>query len=107
MESLLPTTSHDAVLTPIQTAQAVRAQRKMEVAVFRHGLQAAARAECDRQDGQAAADAIQAALEEELDLLDYGLHRANGSAAKTELVARKVQQLASINDRRISRRFGR
>lgn len=107
MDSLLPSTTHGTDLSPYQTAQATRYQRKAEIAAFRHGLEAAVRAEFDRQDGQAAADAIQASLEEELDLLDYGLHRANGSAAKTELVARKVQQLASINDRRISRRFGR
>lgn len=107
MESLLPTTTHSADLSPVQAAQAVRAQRKMEVAVFRHGLQAAARAECDRQDGQAAADAIRASLDEELSLLDWGLHRAGASATKVELVARKVQMLSSLNDTRLTRRFSR
>lgn len=107
MDSLLPSTDHSADLSPYQIVQATRYQRKAEIVVFRHGLDAAMRADFDRQDSQAAADAIQASLEEELDLLDYGLHRANGSAAKTELVARKVQQLASINDRRINRHFGR
>ena len=45
-------------------------------------------------------------VEEELDLLDWGMERANGSLAKTELVARKVTVLANINSARIARRFG-
>jgi hypothetical protein len=91
---------------PPHLRPAARAQRRAELDVFRHGLRAAARAECDRQDGQAASDAIRASLDEELDLLEWGVHRANGSAAKTELVARKVNMLSQINDRRLTRRFG-
>jgi hypothetical protein len=49
---------------------------------------------------------MRAALDEELDLLDYGLRRANGSLARAELVARKVEMLASINNRRVGQRFG-
>ncbi|MFZ1154802.1 MAG: hypothetical protein WAN93_07860 [Solirubrobacteraceae bacterium] len=52
------------------------------------------------------ADASRAGLEEELDLLDYGMARAGQSAAKVELVARHVERLSAINNRRISRRFG-
>lgn len=107
MNALIPSTNHGAELTPFQAARAGRALRRAEVAVFEHGLQAASRAAMDRHDAQATADAVQASLEEELALLDYGLHRANGSAAKTELVARKVQLLSALNDRRITRHFGR
>jgi hypothetical protein len=94
-------------LTPKQMARARRAQQGAALDVFNHGLRAGVLAEYDRQDSQAAADACEAALDEELHLLDYGLHRANGSAAGLELVARKVQLLALCNDRRITLRFGR
>jgi hypothetical protein len=107
MGSLVPLNDEDGSQSPWQAAQAVRIQRRADIAVFRYGLQAAMRAEFDRQDGQAVADAIRASLDEELDLLEWGVHRAAGSAAKTELVARKVQMLSSINDRRLTRHFGR
>jgi hypothetical protein len=94
-------------LTPLQSAQAARTVRRSELAAFRHGLGAAVQAECDRQDTQAVADACSTALDAELDLLDWGMHRAGNSAAKAELVARKVSRLAAINDSRITRRFGR
>jgi uncharacterized protein YicC (UPF0701 family) len=93
-------------LSPYQVRAAVRSQRKAELQVFRHGLRARMRAERDRIDSQAAADAMRTALEEELDLLDYGLQQARGSLAKAELVARKVELLASLNNSRITRRFG-
>ena len=51
---------------------------------------------------------MRTSLDEELNLLEWGLHRArDGSAAKNELVARKVNMLSTINNRRIARRFGR
>jgi len=96
-----------SALTPLGSVQAARTVRRAEMTAFRHGLQAAVRAERDRQDAQAVADACTTSLEWELDLLDYGLHRAGSSAAKAELVARKVERLAAINDSRITRRFGR
>lgn len=106
--SLLPDviSRTDIDLNPRQMQAAARAQRSTELAVFRHSLDARLRSECDRIDSQAAADAMRAALDEELDLLDYGLSRANGSAAKAELVARKVEMLSSSNNSRINRRFG-
>lgn len=107
--SLLPdiiSGSREAALGPRQAAAAARAQRSTELQVFRHGLHARLQAECDRIDSQAAADAMRSALDEELDLLDYGLTRARGSAAKAELVARKVEMLSASNNRRITRRFG-
>jgi hypothetical protein len=89
-----------------RTGRASRIQHRAELEVFGHGLIAAVSAECDIQDARALADVIRTSLDEELDLLESGLHRANGSVAKTELVARKVHMLSTINDRRINRRFG-
>jgi hypothetical protein len=94
-------------LTTRQVAKARRAQSSAELTVFRHSLQIRVQAEEDRLDSQALGDASRAALDEEIDLLDYGLGRAGRSAAKVELVARHVQRMANINDRRISRRFDR
>jgi hypothetical protein len=86
--------------------QASRAQQKAELTVFQHTLGARVRAECDRIDSQAAADALRAAFDEEVGLYDYGMHRVNGSAAKAELLARKVEMLARLNNSRVTRRFG-
>ena len=51
--------------------------------------------------------AARCSLEEELRLLNEGLARAGNSKAALELVARKVNIISTINDRRIARRFGR
>lgn len=105
--SYLPVSSKPVgALSPRQVARASRAQAKTELAVFRHALATRAQSEIDRLDSQAVADASRAALEEEMDLLDYGMSRAGQSAARVELVARHVEQLATINNRRITRRFG-
>jgi hypothetical protein len=93
-------------LTDRQLAKAKRAQAGAGLDIFRHGLATRTRAEFDRQDAEAAADASRASLEEELDLLDYGMARAGQSAAKLELVSRHVERLSTINNRRITRRFG-
>jgi hypothetical protein len=93
--------------SPLSVVQLGRTLRRGEITTFRNGVNAAVRAECDRQDAQAVADACAASLDCELDLLDYGLSRAGNSAAKAELVARKVARLASLNDSRINRRFAR
>jgi hypothetical protein len=89
-----------------RTGRASRIQHRAELEVYGHGLVAAVNAECELQDARALADVIRTSLDEELDLLEWGLHRANGSIAKTELVARKLNMLSTINDRRINRRFG-
>ena len=94
----------DDLFSP-RSLPATRARRRYELDTYRHGLRARALAECDRQDSEAAADAIGTALTVELDLLDWGLAQTNGSTAKVELVARKVQMLSQINNHRIQRRF--
>jgi hypothetical protein len=93
-------------LSPRQVARARRAQTNTELAIYQHGLQAHAEAEMDRLDSQAIADVSRTAMEEELALLDYGLHCAGQSPAKIEIVARTVERLSTLNNRRISRRFG-
>jgi hypothetical protein len=104
---MLPATLNDDTgLTSRQIEKARRAQADQALEVFRYGLGAHARAQIDQHDSQAIADASKVALDEEMDLLDYGLARAGSSAAKVELVARHVQRMAAINDSRITRRFG-
>jgi hypothetical protein len=105
--SFLPVPANDGSgPTSKQLVKARRAQASSELELFRYGLVARTRAEMDRIDSQAVADASRAALDEEVDLLDYGLARAGTSGAKIELVARHVNRLATIDDRRITRRFG-
>jgi len=105
MSNVVPATSGG--LTARQAIQVNRAQREAELTVFNHGLQTAVAMEIDRLDSQAIADVITTATEEELCFLAYGLALAGGSAAKAELVARKVHLLSQINNARIARRFGR
>jgi hypothetical protein len=93
-------------LSSRQVAAARRSEASQALEVHRYSLGARARAEIDMIDSQAVADASRTALDEEVGLLEYGLARAGGSAAKTELVARHVERMAAINDRRITRRFG-
>ena len=105
--SLLPAPLGDETgRTPRQLAKAKRQAASTALAVFQYGLEAQARAHIDQHDTQALADASRCALDEECALLDDGLARAGVSAAKVELVARHVQRMAFINDRRITRRFG-
>jgi hypothetical protein len=77
------------------------------VAVYSHGLAVAVATEIDRQDSFAIGDVLTTALEEEIRLLDHGLALAGNSAAKLELVARKVNLASQLNDSRINRHFGR
>jgi hypothetical protein len=105
--SLLPAPLDDETgLTARQLTRARRAQTSVELRLFDHALEARLLAEKDRIDSQVLADASRAALDEELDLLDYGLARAGRSAAAVELVARHVERVEMINDRRTTRRFG-
>jgi hypothetical protein len=90
----------------LTSRRAITRVRRTQLAVFNHGLEAQALAEMDRQDTEAVGDASRASLDEELDLLHKGLAQAGQSAAAIELVARKVELLANIDNRRIARRFG-
>jgi hypothetical protein len=103
---MLPVRRNRTEMEPRLLARAAQAHAETQLAIFRHALAARFQSEADRLDSQAATDAIQASLETELDLLDYGMRRAGGSPAKAVLVARKVEMLSAMNNRRISRRFG-
>jgi hypothetical protein len=94
-------------LTPRQSARAARAQREADLFLFLHRLDAAVATEMDRQDTFALGDVLTTATDEELRFLDHGLALAGSSAAKVELVARKIEMFSNINNRRIARRFGR
>lgn len=87
-------------------AKAQRAQENTDLEVHRYSLGAGARSLMTQYDLQAAHDASRVGLDCELDLLDHGLSRTGGSAAKAELVARSVNRLATIDDRIVTRRFG-
>lgn len=106
--SMLPALLDDEarLLSSRQLTKAKRAQASTELAVFNHGLEARALAEIDRLDSEAVADASRAALGEEMRFVDDGLGRAGQSATNAMLVARHVEHIVTINERRITRRFG-
>ena len=105
--SLLPAPIDDETgLTARQMTRARRAQTSVGLRLFDHMLETRLLAESDRIDSEAVADASQAALDAEFDLLDRGLARAGGAAAKVEILAQHVEQVVTINKRRIARRFG-
>jgi len=101
-----PFSSDPGGFSPRQLERARRDQVSTELAIHRHSLGAQAMAEMDRADTQAVTDATRTALEEEIELLDFGLNRAGTSVAKAELVARHVNRLSNINNQRLTRRFG-
>ena len=89
-----------------QLSRAHSAQLSAKLGVFEHGLKAWMRAEMDAQDSQALAEAMRASLSEEIGFLRDGLTEAGQSAAGVELVSRKTEIMASVNNRRIAQRFG-
>jgi hypothetical protein len=89
-----------------QLVRAAKARGRTELAIYRHTLEARYVTECERLDAQALSDVVRTALGEEIGNLDWGLEQAGGSAAKAELVARKIAMQAQINSDRIARRFG-
>ncbi|HEV3340356.1 MAG TPA: hypothetical protein VG125_08360 [Pirellulales bacterium] len=105
-QSLATIDDGSALLSKRQLNRTRRAEVSAGLAVIRHGFQAQALAAMDGQDTQATTDSLRTALDEEIALLRDGLAQAGQSAAAIELVARKVELLSSINNRRIARRFG-
>jgi len=87
-------------------ARAARATEQTELSIYKYRLAARRRAEYDRVDSRAIADAARGALEAEMDVLDSCMTRAGDSPAKRELVARMVALQSDIDIRRIARRFG-
>jgi hypothetical protein len=102
----LPDDGPNTGLSPHQFATAGSNEASALVEVHQHFLWSRTLAEMERLDAQAAGDGARADLDEELGLLHEGLARAGQSVAGIELVARKVQGLVTVNERRFMRRFG-
>lgn len=102
----LPVLRADSSRSTRQLARAIAAQSRTELAIFEHNLEARFVAECERIDAQALSDVVRASLEEEFSILDWGMEEAAGSAAKAELVSRRIAMQSKINSARIARRFG-
>jgi hypothetical protein len=102
----LPIRLADAGRPSRALVRAAKATQRAELAVYEHHLAAHCQVECDRIDSQAIAEVTRTALDEEMNVLDWGLERAGSSRAKKELVSRMVTQQSNIDIRRIARRFG-
>jgi hypothetical protein len=89
-----------------QEPQAVAARREAENGLLVHTLRAHFDEEAARIDAETVASASQSALSVELDVLSWGIAKANGSPAAAKLVADRVEQLSRINTKNIGRRFG-
>ena len=92
-------------ILPAITAKASRAHQRAMLEVFQYELDRHVRAQKDQIDTQALGDALRCALNEEMDFLDDGLDRANGSQAKLEILAPKLALYSRKNNARIERRF--
>lgn len=106
MPELVPQDTSRA-LNPMQSKRLARDQRRAEIEIVRHGLQQWVQTQKDEIDTLATRQAITTALEEEIDLFDYGMTLVNGSETKQQLLARKLELFSQLNNRRITRRFGR
>jgi hypothetical protein len=93
-------------MSPRQLDRALRSQQETELNIWEYRQELRFHAEADRIDTEALGGALEAALEAEMNLLDFGLRQAGESAAKAALIARKVEMFSSYNNRRIARRFG-
>jgi hypothetical protein len=105
--SNLPVLHSGSDLPARHVGRAVRAQRDSEMTVYKYGLRAREHAEMSRLDTQALSDVVKCALEEELNLMAWGMSETEGSLARAEVVARKLALFTDINTERIQRRFGR
>lgn len=94
-------------VSPVARAQVARLQRRAEMDVVRHGIEAWKKAEMYEIDVYASTDAARTAFDEELALYDYGRARVNGSEVGQELLARKLNILSSLHDAKLVREFGR
>lgn len=88
--------------------QAIAARRQMEGGLLVHTLRSHFDKEAARIDAETVFEASKAALDSELELLDWGVKKAASmeSAAAAKLVADRVEQLSRTNSTNLSRRFG-
>lgn len=92
-------------VTPRQQKKLTKFIQGAEIEVFEHRVQAAVLAEKDIADSEALSDAVGVSLDEEFSILREFQAKAGNSAAKLELLGRKVEIMSTINNRRITRRF--
>lgn len=104
--SNLPARLSDGVRPSRALVRAAKATQRTELEIYEYDLNARRQVECDCIDSQAIADVTRTALEEEMNVLDWGLERAGDSLAKRELVSRMVAQQSRIDIGRIGRHFG-
>jgi hypothetical protein len=83
--------------------------RKAEMWVFRHGVDAAVKAEEDAQDSQSLDTCSRRHTTRTVACStgDYGMSRTGGSTTKRELTLRKVALMAVLDGHRIARKYGR
>jgi hypothetical protein len=103
--SKLPARRDDRGMSPRQLDRAIRSQQEAELSIWEYRQELRYHAEADRIDTEALGSALEAALEAEMHLLDFGLRQAGGSAAKAALIPRKLEIFSSANNRRIGQRF--
>jgi hypothetical protein len=82
-----------------------RQERRADMEIVLHGLQAWVMTEKDRIDSHALRTVLTVALKDECGLYDDGREIADGSEVKLELLLLRVQQLSHGNTARVARRF--
>lgn len=90
-----------------QVVRAARALEQTENAIYSHELEARYLAEVEHIDAEALAEVVKGSLDLEIAFYDEAIAKANGSAAKAQLIADKLSILGKTNSARIARRFGR
>jgi hypothetical protein len=86
--------------------RAVAGRRSMESGLLSVQLRAHFDREAARIEAEATGEATEATLAVELDVLAFGIEKANGSPAAARLVAERIEQLSRINSKNLARRFG-
>lgn len=109
MSDYLPTrqAGPSSGVVPAGLSRQAIATRRAERGLERHALNRAFAIEQTRIDTRAVGEVITTSLEEEFHTYDYGMYLAKGSAAKQELLARKLEMMSQLNNRLITHRFGR
>lgn len=107
MSDYLPVTdASSSAPSPARGLRQAVAVRRAELELFQHSLRSGVRTAKELIDSQAVGVCAEAALDEELDLLNYGRNRAAADPLAMHFALRKVEKLARINERRLQQRFG-
>lgn len=92
--------------TTVVSNRSERHARRIEAEVMAAGLEVWADAEIERMEALALGEAVSTVTDIEMRYYDRYLAAAGNSAVKHDLLARKLDILAGINERRLVRRFG-